>query len=184
MSLCHPSVLGTATRWICHDCRSRMRPGRIPKETFISSSALVQSRLLRRQPRVEGVFPTIQRRRQSERSDDRVNIIRDDLPSRKEGRRSDVAKRFSHLMDHVQSNIFIAGQRLNDLTGYSGIEALKKDIESQGQSWSRMDDCTLLQIFDMTFRGTCTDYPHSSSSSKRSLLDRHKSTLGLTTQSQ
>ena len=36
-------------------------------------------------------------------------------------------------MDHVQSNIFIAGQRLNDLTGYSGIEALKKDIEDQGK---------------------------------------------------
>ncbi|KAL9637174.1 MAG: hypothetical protein Q9164_002362 [Protoblastenia rupestris] len=34
-------------------------------------------------------------------------------------------------MDHMQSNIFIAGQRLNDLTGYSGIEALKKDIEQQ-----------------------------------------------------
>ncbi|KAL9125136.1 MAG: hypothetical protein Q9217_005612 [Psora testacea] len=31
----------------------------------------------------------------------------------------------------MQSNIFIAGQRLNDLTGYSGIEALKKDIEQQ-----------------------------------------------------
>lgn len=34
-------------------------------------------------------------------------------------------------MDNLQSNIFIAGQRLNDLTGYSGIEALKKDIEQQ-----------------------------------------------------
>ncbi|MCJ1349406.1 sensitivity to high expression protein she9 [Peltigera leucophlebia] len=34
-------------------------------------------------------------------------------------------------MDNVQSNIFFAGQRLNDLTGYSGIEALKRDIEEQ-----------------------------------------------------
>ena len=34
-------------------------------------------------------------------------------------------------MDNVQSNIFIAGQRLNDLTGYSGIEALKKETEYQ-----------------------------------------------------
>jgi sensitive to high expression protein 9, mitochondrial len=31
-------------------------------------------------------------------------------------------------MDHLQGNIFIASQRLNDLTGYSGIEALKKSI--------------------------------------------------------
>lgn len=37
-------------------------------------------------------------------------------------------------MDHLQSNIFIAGQRLNDLTGYSGIEALKREIEEQEKS--------------------------------------------------
>ena len=59
---------------------------------------------------------------------------RSDLPSQEEGRRSHISKRFSHVMDHLQSNIFIAGQRLNDLTGYSGIEALKKDIEQQGRS--------------------------------------------------
>lgn len=59
---------------------------------------------------------------------------RSDLPSQEEGRRSHLSKRFSHVMDHLQSNIFIAGQRLNDLTGYSGIEALKKDIEQQGRS--------------------------------------------------
>ena len=58
---------------------------------------------------------------------------RSDLPSQEEGRRSHISKRFSHVMDHLQSNIFIAGQRLNDLTGYSGIEALKKDIEQQGR---------------------------------------------------
>ena len=57
---------------------------------------------------------------------------RNDLPSQEEGRRSHISKRFSYVMDHLQSNIFIAGQRLNDLTGYSGIEALKKDIEQQG----------------------------------------------------
>ena len=58
---------------------------------------------------------------------------RSDLPSQKEGRRSHLSKRFSHLMDDLQSNIFIAGQRLNDLTGYSGIETLKKEIEQQGR---------------------------------------------------
>ena len=59
-----------------------------------------------------------------------------ELPSQEEGRRSHVSKRFTHLMDHLQSNIFIAGQRLNDLTGYSGIEALKKDIEEQGKIYT------------------------------------------------
>ena len=39
-----------------------------------------------------------------------------------------VTKRFSSLMDHLQGNIFIASQRINDLTGYSGIEALKARI--------------------------------------------------------
>ncbi|KAH8678994.1 Mdm33 family-domain-containing protein [Tricladium varicosporioides] len=51
-----------------------------------------------------------------------------ELPSAEEGRRSAVTKRFSSLMDHLQGNIFIASQRINDLTGYSGIEALKGRI--------------------------------------------------------
>jgi sensitive to high expression protein 9 len=34
-------------------------------------------------------------------------------------------------MDNMQSNIFHASQRLNDLTGYSGIEALKASIAAQ-----------------------------------------------------
>ena len=55
-----------------------------------------------------------------------------ELPSQSEHRRSPLSKRASHLMDNLQSNIFIAGQRLNDLTGYSGIETLKQDIENQG----------------------------------------------------
>ena len=57
---------------------------------------------------------------------------RSELPSQEEHRRSHLSKRFSNVMDHLQSNIFIAGQRLNDLTGYSGIEVLKKEIEIQG----------------------------------------------------
>ncbi|PYH49619.1 putative mitochondrion biogenesis protein (She9) [Aspergillus saccharolyticus JOP 1030-1] len=53
------------------------------------------------------------------------------LPSYLENRRSQFAKQFSTVMDNLQSNIFVAGQRLNDLTGYSAIEALKKDIQFQ-----------------------------------------------------
>ena len=34
-------------------------------------------------------------------------------------------------MDRLQSNVFVASQRLNDLTGYSGIEALKRNIQGQ-----------------------------------------------------
>ncbi|KAK2766779.1 sensitivity to high expression protein she9 [Arachnomyces sp. PD_36] len=53
------------------------------------------------------------------------------LPSQEEGRRSNFSKQFSSLMDNLQSNVFIAGQRLNDLTGYSAIEELKRDIQAQ-----------------------------------------------------
>lgn len=55
------------------------------------------------------------------------------LPSNLENRRSRYSKQFSEMMDNVQSNVFVAGQRLNDLTGYSSIEALKRDIQHQGK---------------------------------------------------
>ncbi|KAJ5091954.1 hypothetical protein NUU61_006824 [Penicillium alfredii] len=53
------------------------------------------------------------------------------LPSYLESRRSQMSKQFSAMMDNLQSNVFVAGQRLNDLTGYSGIEALKNEIHTQ-----------------------------------------------------
>ena len=58
------------------------------------------------------------------------DVLPEELPSAEEGRRSAVTKRFSHIMDHLQGNIFIASQRINDLTGYSGIEALKSRISA------------------------------------------------------
>lgn len=59
-------------------------------------------------------------------------VRRGGLPSYLESRRSKMSKQFTTMMDNVQSNVFVAGQRLNDLTGYSGIEALKNEIHSQG----------------------------------------------------
>lgn len=73
------------------------------------------------------------------------NKQRDNLPSEDEGQRSHLSKKFSHLMDNVQSNVFFAGQRLNDLTGYSGIEALKRDIQEQGQP------CLIYLIYSKIF---------------------------------
>src|SRR3954471_5660723 len=55
-----------------------------------------------------------------------------ELPSAKEEKRSSLAKNFSSRLDHMQAVVFMAGQKINDLTGYSGIEALKKDIDEQG----------------------------------------------------
>lgn len=60
------------------------------------------------------------------------------LPSFVEQRRSKVSKQFTSMMDNLQSNVFVAGQRLNDLTGYSSIETLKKDIQEQGTALSKL----------------------------------------------
>ncbi|KFY23553.1 hypothetical protein V493_05805 [Pseudogymnoascus sp. VKM F-4281 (FW-2241)] len=56
-----------------------------------------------------------------------------ELPSATEGRRSLISKRLTNLMDNLQGNIFLASQHLNDLTGYSGIEALKRTITAHEQ---------------------------------------------------
>ncbi|KAL3476083.1 Mdm33 family-domain-containing protein [Aspergillus californicus] len=53
------------------------------------------------------------------------------LPSYLENRRLQVTKQFSTMMDNLQSNVFVAGQRLNDFTGYTSIETLKLNILEQ-----------------------------------------------------
>ncbi|KAJ5804409.1 uncharacterized protein N7518_000712 [Penicillium psychrosexuale] len=65
----------------------------------------------------------------SQEEDASVGTRSGGLPSYLESRRSKWSKQFSTVMDNLQSNVFVAGQRLNDLTGYSSIEALKKDIQ-------------------------------------------------------
>ncbi|KAK2836985.1 hypothetical protein FQN49_006522 [Arthroderma sp. PD_2] len=54
-----------------------------------------------------------------------------ELPSQEERLRSNLSKKFGDLMDNMQSNIFVAGQHLNDLTGYTAIEKLKQEIRAQ-----------------------------------------------------
>jgi hypothetical protein len=53
------------------------------------------------------------------------------LPSEQEANRSETAKWFSNKMDRLQGAMFNAGRTLNDVTGYSAIEGLKKAIEDQ-----------------------------------------------------
>ena len=120
-------------RWICQDCSSRLRLSRrITSQSASVGFYQTQTRSVREAPPISSQQLTPQRRRVSGQAKEQATGMKEDLPSHREGRRSDLAKRFSYVMDHLQSNIFIAGQRLNDLTGYSGIEALKQNIESQG----------------------------------------------------
>ena len=127
---------GTRQGWICQRCSLRIQTARQLSSPNPPSVSSIRS-LSRAAPlslRSTGTPTTTLHRSISAKSSDGQIGVREDLPSQREGRRSNIAKRFSGVMDHLQSNIFIAGQRLNDLTGYSGIEALKQDIELQG--WS------------------------------------------------
>ncbi|KAF7559650.1 hypothetical protein G7046_g4504 [Stylonectria norvegica] len=49
-----------------------------------------------------------------------------ELPSTTDDRRGDMNQKFSHFMDNLQSRVLTASQTLNDITGYTGIEAIKR----------------------------------------------------------
>lgn len=117
--------------WICQQCYHQNQRTTALREGSLAPKSKPQ--ISRQAEASRASFSTSRRRLESRESSIETSKIRNDLPSEEEGRRSHLSKRLNHIMDHLQSNIFIAGQRLNDLTGYSGIEALKKDIEQQGQ---------------------------------------------------
>ena len=116
--------------WICDRCYNRTISSR-KFSACASYPAIGSTRSDSRQDRFASVG-RLGSRTYSTGDDNGAGRARKELPSHEESRQSLFYKRFSSMMDHAQSNIFIAGQRLNDLTGYSGIEALKKDIEEQG----------------------------------------------------
>lgn len=112
------------------------------------------------------------------------NKNRDSLPSEDEVQRSNLSKKFSHLMDNVQSNIFFAGQRLNDLTGYSGIEALKRDIEEQGQLYFIYFIYSKIIYLTASIREESSNYPYFAPAIPRSLLSRNIPTIHLSARGQ
>lgn len=120
--------------WICRRCYHLNKSVEQLKSMKLNNSLTLRPQ--KSQYKRLQYFSNSSSARKAELSDDKntKTVARKDLPSEQDGRRSQISRRFTHLMDHLQSNIFIAGQRLNDLTGYSGIEALKRDIEQQGQS--------------------------------------------------
>ncbi|KAJ4383104.1 sensitivity to high expression protein she9 [Neurospora sp. IMI 360204] len=67
-----------------------------------------------------------------------------ELPSRTEAHRARLAARFSTIMDNFQTRLLTATQTLNDLTGYSAIEQIKRQnakLEvAHGQAQSRLRD--------------------------------------------
>ena len=134
-SRCGPTRLWTVASLSCQKCDHHTRAP--PTSANLScplASGHRQVGFYRRSREFILPFRASRSSSSSSNKENLLNTARTDLPSHEEGRRSQISKRFSHVMDQLQSNIFIAGQRLNDLTGYSGIETLKKEIEEQGQS--------------------------------------------------
>ncbi|KAK9385317.1 Mdm33 family-domain-containing protein [Lipomyces mesembrius] len=63
----------------------------------------------------------------------RATELLNNLPSKLEARRSQLSKTLSQKLDLLQTTLFTAGKTLNNLTGYSEIELLRKAIEKQEQ---------------------------------------------------
>lgn len=53
-----------------------------------------------------------------------------ELPSTVESRRSALDQKFGQVMDNLQARVLTASHAINDMTGYSAIEAIKADNES------------------------------------------------------
>ena len=119
----------SSSLWICRHCREHS----FSPEALRPVSVVTQAKNHRPIDPAPFLKSALRHASTSNESSNITNsAAREDLPSKKEDRRSHISKRFTHVMDNVQSRVFIAGQRINDLTGYSGIENLKKDIEEKG----------------------------------------------------
>lgn len=164
----------SSNSWVCERCHQQNQRTLYSKFLKIRQNG-AKSETFKSRP------STLRVRRLSSDAQDEADKSRKDLPSQKEGRRSHISRRFSHLMDHLQSNIFIAGQRLNDLTGYSGIEVLKKDIEQQGQ---RIPYLCVGRHADCACRDTGQRHTYISSASSRRMLQCYWSTFQLTARSE
>ncbi|KAG6010134.1 hypothetical protein E4U21_000168 [Claviceps maximensis] len=64
---------------------------------------------------------------QSEHGTQPRPLLAMELPSETDSRRSNLNQKFSHVMDNVQARVLTASQTLNDITGYSAIEAIKNE---------------------------------------------------------
>ncbi|KAI1798746.1 Mdm33 family-domain-containing protein [Daldinia bambusicola] len=69
-----------------------------------------------------------EKEKEREKEKDKDKGTQHELPSAQNSRRSALNRSLSTFMDRAQTTLFAASQRINDLTGYSGIETLKAQI--------------------------------------------------------
>ena len=176
----------STSSWVCQQCQHRSQQSRTLslRPDFTQSSRHDQR--TRFPSRVSTVrYESTSSSPTTSQHDAAPPTGRSDLPSQSEGRRSHISKRFTYVMDNIQSRVFIAGQRINDLTGYSGIEALKKDIEEQGlPSFPSLPNHHRASIPNTIYRVRCPKYPQNPPHSKRSLHNIHLPPLCLAARSQ
>ncbi|KAK2608650.1 sensitivity to high expression protein she9 [Conoideocrella luteorostrata] len=89
-----------------------------------------------------------------------------ELPSVTDSRRSDFNQRFSHVMDNVQARVLTASQTLNDITGYSAIEAIKKE-----------NDALEVQLAEAHSKVYIARQAYKTSNTKRAMTQREVTTL-------
>lgn len=97
------------------------------KSTSAPTDTSKDSESLSRDPTSETPKPESESRKSENRNNGR-------LPSQLEQRRWNISKRLEGAVDQLQWKVLTAGQRLNDLTGYSAIERLKEDISAQEET--------------------------------------------------
>jgi sensitive to high expression protein 9 len=136
---------------ICLQCKIRTERRLFSDFPKPHSSNTIPSNTTSSKPSAESSTPKQDDSYQNGLSED----FSSELPSAEEGRRLAISKRFSKLMDHVQGNIFVASQRINDLTGYSGIEALKERITILEKRVS--DAQELVRSSRLTYKTTVAD---------------------------
>ncbi|KHN99002.1 mitochondrial inner membrane protein [Metarhizium album ARSEF 1941] len=89
-----------------------------------------------------------------------------ELPSVTDSRRSDLNQRFSQAMDNLQARVLTASQTLNDITGYSSIEGIKRENE-------RLE----VQLAEAHVRVRNARQAYKTSNTKRATTQREVTTL-------
>uniref|UniRef100_A0A8H7N3P0 Sensitive to high expression protein 9, mitochondrial n=1 Tax=Bionectria ochroleuca TaxID=29856 RepID=A0A8H7N3P0_BIOOC len=89
-----------------------------------------------------------------------------DLPSALEKRRSEMNQKFSEIMDNVQSRVLTASKTLNEMTGYTSIEAIKAD-----------NAALEISLADAQARVRSARQAYKTSNSKRAATQREVTTL-------
>ncbi|KID86506.1 mitochondrial inner membrane protein [Metarhizium guizhouense ARSEF 977] len=89
-----------------------------------------------------------------------------ELPSVTDSRRSDLSQKFGQTMDNLQARAVTASQTLNDITGYSSIEGIKRE-----------NDALEVQLAEAHVRVRNARQAYKTSNTKRATTQREVTTL-------